>query len=210
MAQLYFRYSTMNAGKSIDILKTHHNYEEQGKDCLLISYANDKRFGEGIIASRIGIEAPCLLFDAHIDIKKLIKDNLTKNTLCIIVDESQFLTEQQVDDLTEIVDESNIPVICYGLLTDFQTKLFPGSKRLLEVSDKQEQLKTVCWVCNKKAIHNLRMKGNKPIFDGNVVEIGDNADKLSDNEAIGYYSVCRKHYKEAITNPNFSIKYKRK
>lgn len=210
MAQLYFRYSTMNAGKSIDILKTHHNYEEQGKDCLLISYANDKRFGEGVIASRIGIEAPCLLFDTHIDIKKLINDNLTKNTFCIIVDESQFLTGQQVDDLTEIVDELNIPVICYGLLTDFQTKLFPGSKRLLEVSDKQEQLKTVCWLCNKKAIHNLRMKGNKPIFDGNVVEIGDNADKVGDNEEIGYYSVCRKHYKEAVTNPDFNIKYERK
>lgn len=210
MAQLYFRYSTMNAGKSIDILKTHHNYEEQGKDCLLISFANDTRFGKGVIASRIGIQAPSLLFDEKVDIKKLIIDNLTKNTLCIIVDESQFLTGQQVDALTEIVDELNIPVICYGLLTDFQTKLFPGSKRLLEVSDKQEQLKTVCWVCNKKAIHNLRMKGNKAIFDGNVVEIGDNADKVGDNEEIGYYSVCRKHYKEALSNPDFNIKYKRK
>lgn len=211
MAKLYFRYSTMNAGKSIDILKTHHNYLEQGKDCLLLSSSDDNRFGEGIIASRIGVKAPSLMFTPETDIYQLIENNLTKNTLCIIVDESQFLTSEQVDALSDVVDNLDIPIICYGLLSDFQSNLFTGSKRLIEIADSHEQLKTVCWICNKKALFNLRVKGDFPLFEGNQIEIGDNADKVTDEETIGYYTVCRKHYKEAKNNPGqFNIHYKRK
>ena len=186
MAQLFFHFGTMNCGKSIEILKVAHNYREQGKEVLLFSSGLDNRFGEGVIASRIGISESCYLFDG-----------LNSNNLyCVLVDECQFLTEEQVNQLTDIVDIYNIPVMAFGLSTDFQSNLFVGSKRLFEVADKINPIKTVCWLCDKKANFNLRVIVNKAVFDGDQIAVGLNGDVVNESD-IGYYPVCRKHYKEA-------------
>lgn len=206
MAQLFFHYGTMNCGKSIEILKVAHNYREQGKEVLLLSSSLDNRFGKGVIASRIGLLEDCLMFDNKTDILELFKENYNDNLYCVLIDEAQFLTSEQVESLSDIVDYYDIPVITFGLSTDFQSNLFEGSKRLFEIADKTKQIKTICWVCNKKANFNLRLMGNTPIFEGEQLSIALNADKVDENSnEIGYYPVCRKHYKEAKTSGKLEI-----
>jgi thymidine kinase len=182
LAKLYFRYGTMNSGKSIDVLKTAHNYEEQGKKVILFAPAIDTRFGEGVIASRIGIKQPAFSTDASTDLYEVTAREAPR---CVLVDEAQFLTPKQVSQLCRIVDELHIPVIAYGLRADFQGKLFPGSYELLALADKIEEVKTICWYCEKKAIMNMRCKDGQPVFEGEQVQIGGNE---------SYLPVCRRCY----------------
>ncbi|WP_442601885.1 thymidine kinase [Paenibacillus sp. KN14-4R] len=182
MAKLYFRYGTMNSGKSIEVLRTAHNYEEQGKKVLLFTPSVDDRSGVGTVASRIGMQKQAIVVDDLIDIRAIVQEEKPN---CIIVDEAQFLTKEQVNQFVLIVDELNIPVIAYGLRADFLGELFEGSYQLLALADKIEEIKTVCWYCDSKATMNMRTEGGKPIFHGNQIQIGG-------NEA--YLPVCRKCY----------------
>lgn len=147
MAQLFFKYGTMNAGKSIDLLKTAHNYEEQGKNVVIFTSALDTRAEVGKVSSRIGLEADAIPIQPHSHPTGLLDYNSRKSGRinCVLIDEAQFLTEEQVVEIANIiVDDWNIPVICFGLKTDFQGKLFTGSKALIENADKLEEIKTVC------------------------------------------------------------------
>ncbi|MEO3946541.1 thymidine kinase [Gorillibacterium sp. CAU 1737] len=182
MAKLYYRYGTMNSGKSMDILKIANNYEEQGKSVLIFTSVVDTRHGIGKVTSRVGFQREALLLDEHMveRVKEAMPD-------CVVIDEAQFATTHQIDRMAEIVDQLNIPVIAYGLMTDFQGKMFEGSKRLLELADRIEEIKTVCWYCNSKARFNTRFQGEKAVFTGEQLDIGGN-DK--------YRPLCRKCYRK--------------
>ncbi|OBT13903.1 thymidine kinase [Vibrio sp. UCD-FRSSP16_10] len=190
MAQMYFYYSAMNAGKSTTLLQSSFNYQERGMNPLIFTAALDNRYGEGKVTSRIGLQADAHLFDNSTDLYKKMKE-LTEQMQyhCVLVDECQFLSKEQVYQLTEVVDKLHIPVLCYGLRTDFLGELFEGSLHLLAWADKLVELKTICH-CGRKANMVIRTdeQGN-PIAEGDQVAIGGN-DK--------YVSVCRVHYKEAL------------
>lgn len=193
MAKLYFIFSTMNSGKSLDLLKTAHNYTNQGKKILLFTTSVDSRNGslgkdeiEGIISTRLGIKEQAYLIE-KVDPFFLAKE---KNPACVMVDEAQFLDENIVLKLVDIVDLLDIPVICYGLKNDFQNHLFSGSEALLIHADKIQEIKTVCVYCDNKATMNLRKLNNKPIFTGDKIVI----DSESINKKIAYEPVCRKCY----------------
>lgn len=190
MANLFFYYSSMNAGKSTTLLQASFNYRERGMETLLMTVAFDNRFGEGKIASRIGLEAPALLFDANTDMTALILEQVEKGKVdCVLIDEAQFLSKDQVWQLSDIADMHGIPVLCYGIRTDFQGQLFEGSKWLLAWADKLNELKTICH-CGRKAGMVLRVdEDGKPVREGAQVEIGGN-DR--------YVPVCRRHFKEAM------------
>ncbi len=183
MAQLYFRYSTMNAGKSMEVLKIANNYEEQGKEVLLFTHSIDTRYGVGKITSRIGPQRDAIAIDDKTDLYAIISENAPKS--CVLLDEAQFLSPEQVRQLCDVVDKLNIPVIAYGLKTDFLGKLFPGSESLLCLSDKIEEVKTVCWYCERKALFNMRVMDGKPVREGEQVMIGGNE---------SYVPVCRIHF----------------
>ncbi|MFD0695524.1 thymidine kinase [Paenibacillus sp. GCM10027628] len=182
MAKLYFRYGTMNSGKSIEVLRVAHNYEEQGKKVLLLTPVVDDRYGVGQVASRIGMQKNALVVDDQLDMIELAR---AEQPNCILVDEAQFLNKLQVAQLIDIVDDLNIPVIAYGLRADFMGELFEGSTALIAVADTIEEIKTVCWYCDKKAIMNMRCKDGEPIFHGEQIQIGGNE---------SYVPVCRKCY----------------
>lgn len=184
MAQLYYRYASMNAGKSIEVLKIAHNYEEQGKRVMLFTSELDNRYGVGYVASRMGIKREAVTFNRDTNLREIIQEQ-ADGLNCVLIDEGQFLTEKQVLDLTQIVDYMSIPVIVYGLKNDFQNNLFEGSMALLIYADKIEEVKTVCWFCNKKATMNLRISDGKPVYAGEQIQVGGNDD---------YIPVCRKCY----------------
>lgn len=190
MANLFFYYSSMNAGKSTTLLQASFNYRERGMETLLMTVAFDNRFGEGKIASRIGLEAPALLFDAETDMCALILGQMENGKVdCVLIDEAQFLSKKQVWQLSDIADKHNVPVLCYGIRTDFQGELFEGSKWLLAWADKLNELKTICH-CGRKAGMVLRVDENgAPVREGAQVEIGGN-DR--------YVPVCRRHFKDAM------------
>lgn len=186
MAQLYFYYSAMNAGKSTSLLQSAHNYKEQGMEVLLFTAGIDDRYGKGVIKSRIGLSSEATVFDTNTQFVHMIRAYKKQNLACVLVDESQFLSEAQVDQLAEVVDELDIPVLCYGIRTDFQGALFSGSSRLLAIADKLFELKTVC-SCGRKATMTIRLdeKGHA-IAAGAQVEIGGNE---------RYESKCRRHHR---------------
>lgn len=190
MAKLYFYYSSMNAGKSTTLLQSSYNYQERGMNTLVYTAAIDDRYGVGKVASRIGISQEAQLFHGQSDLFAEISQHLTKEKLhCILIDESQFLTKQQVYQLTEVVDKLKIPVLCYGLRTDFQAELFEGSRYLLAWADQLEELKTICY-CGRKAGFVIRMnEKGEAVKDGDQIQIGGNDT---------YLSVCRQHYKEKL------------
>ncbi|ETX11282.1 thymidine kinase [Marinomonas ushuaiensis DSM 15871] len=190
MAKLYFYYSAMNAGKSTVLLQSAHNYKERGMRVLLLTALIDDRFETGKISSRIGISAEASLFDKNTNLIQLIKEETDSQKLnCILIDEAQFLTKEQVYDLSEVVDTLHIPVLAFGIRTDFKGELFEGSQSLLAWSDKLIELKTVCH-CGSKATMVIRLNEQGiPVKEGAQVEIGGN-DR--------YLSVCRKHFKEAV------------
>ena len=183
MAKLYFRHGAMGSSKTANALMVWYNYQERGSEALLLKPRLDNRDGDGILRSRMGLQAECRFVEDFIeeigqDWGKIAFD-------AVIVDEAQFLTEEQVDWFSDVVDFAEIPVICYGLRTDFRGLFFPGSRRLLEVADKIEEVRTVCW-CGRKATQNAR------IFDGKVVRSGEQV-FLGGNES--YVALCRKHFK---------------
>jgi len=187
MAKLYFNYSAMNAGKSTVLLQASHNYIERGMTTFLLTARLDDRAGEGVIASRIGIAADAGRFDGDDDLLEMVKQrHQDQNLHCVLVDEAQFLTEDQVWQLAAVADDLGIPVMCYGLRTDFQGKLFPGSSALLSIADDLREIRTICW-CGKKATMVVRLGADgQPLDDGDQVDIGGN-DK--------YISLCRHHWK---------------
>ncbi len=188
MAKLYFYYSAMNAGKSTTLLQSAHNYEERGMKTLLYTPFIDNRYAVGLIKSRIGIERKCTIFDSsynfHEKTIELIKNQI--DTKCILIDEAQFLSKKQVSELTDVVDELNIPILTYGIRTDFQGTLFPGSEALLAIADEIIEIKTICR-CGKKAVMNMRTNP-----DGSAIVSGDQI-AIGGNEL--YVSMCRKCFK---------------
>ena len=184
MAQLFFKYGAMNSGKSIDILKVAHNYEEQGKPVVLMTSGVDDRSGRGIIASRIGLERKVKPIMDDTNIYDYV-NKMDRKIYCVLIDEAQFLKKEHVLQLIKIVDELNIPVMAFGLKNDFRNELFEGSIYLLIYADKIEEMKTICWFCPHKATMNLRIHNGKPVYEGEQVQIGGNE---------SYYPVCRKHY----------------
>ena len=155
MAQLYFKYGAMGSSKSANALMARFNYEERGQDTLLVKPRLDTRDGDHMVRSRIGLEHPCIYFHEM----QQMPDRELQRYACIIVDEAQFLTKEEVYYLVHLVDDCNIPVICYGLRADFRGELFPGSYHLLVLADKLEEVKTICW-CGKKAAFNARFDEN--------------------------------------------------
>lgn len=186
MAKLYFYYASMNAGKSSTLLQAAFNYAERGMRAMLWTAAHDDRFGTGQITSRIGLSAPAHLFEADTDIFAAVALDLAEAPLhCVLIDEAQFLTKPQVFQCARICDELRIPVLCYGLRTDFQAELFPGSAQLLAVADHLVELKAVC-ECGAKATMNLRVdEAGEAVKTGAQTEIGGN-DR--------YIALCRKHF----------------
>lgn len=181
MNKLYFKYGTMNSSKSAHLLMIKHNYEEQHMNVLLLKPSIDTRDGSDIVKSRIGLESKCQLVSPDKDIKLMDWGKYD----VIMVDEAQFLTEEQVNQLYLISCE--IPVICFGLLTDFQQKLFPGSKRLIELAESLEKFKTVC-SCGEAANYNARFDENgKFICNGDQIQVGGNE---------SYKAVCKKCYEK--------------
>ena len=197
MAKLYFYYSSMNAGKSSSLLQADFNYRERGMNTMLWTAAVDTR-SAGMVQSRIGLEAEAHRFGHDTDLFNAIavahenedeNDFGSKGLDCVLVDEAQFLTPQQVWQLARICDEIGIPVLCYGLRTDFQGELFPGSASLLGIADALVELKAVCH-CGRKATMNLRVdEAGEPIREGKQTAIGGNE---------SYLALCRAHFSEAL------------
>jgi len=190
VAQLYFYYSSMNAGKSTALLQSAYNYQERGMRSFILSAALDDRYGIGKVTSRIGLAAEAQLFNGKDDLFDILSaENLKKPIDCILIDESQFLSRDQVKQLTQVVDHLNIPVLCYGIRTDFRGELFPGSQYLLAWADKLVELKTVCH-CGRKATMVVRTDDHgKVIKNGEQVVIGGNDQ---------YQSLCRRHFSEQM------------
>ena len=188
MAKLYFSYSAMNAGKSTVLLQASHNYRERGMHTLLLTSSFDDRQGKGRIASRIGLDMEADLFHPDTDLHAYVLDQHAQNPVdCVFIDEAQFLTEEQVWQLARIGDETGIPVMCYGLRTDFQGKLFPGSAALLAIADDLREIRTICW-CGRKATMVVRLDADgKPVEEGDQVFVGGNE---------SYVSLCRRHWSE--------------
>jgi thymidine kinase len=188
MAKLYFYYSSMNAGKSTNLLQSSYNYKERGMSTLVLAPRLDDRFGVGKVTSRIGIESEATTFSNDTDLFALVSVSNGESPLhCVLVDEAQFLTRDQVFQLSEVTDKLNIPVLAYGLRTDFQGEPFEGSKYLLAWSDNLKEIKAICH-CGTKATMVLRMDENgNAVTEGSQVEIGGN-DR--------YVSMCRKHFKK--------------
>ena len=191
MAKVYFYYSAMNAGKSTLLLQSAYNYRERGMRTVILAPELDSRVASGKVSSRIGLQADALTF-AHFDDLFVMTDELhQENPLhCVFVDEAQFLTKKQVRQLCDIADLIGIPVLTYGLRTDFQGNLFEGSMHLLAWADKLNEIKTICH-CGRKATMVVRIDENGDIVrDGTQVKIGGNET---------YMSVCRRHFKEGVT-----------
>ena len=184
MAQLYFRYGAMNSGKSIEVVKVAHNYEEQNRAVRIYTSGVDDRDGVGYVSSRTGMRRAATPITEDTNIFEDIKA-ADEKIWCILIDEAQFLTKEHVLQLTKIVDELNIPVMTFGLKNDFMNNLFEGSKYLLLYAEKIEEIKTICWYCGKKAIMNLRISDGKPVYEGEQIQIGGNE---------SYFPVCRNHY----------------
>ena len=192
MAKLYFYYSSMNAGKSTTLLQSSFNYRERGMETMLWTAAIDDRYGQGRIVSRIGLEAEAHLFDAGSNLFEGIAARHGQTPLsCVLVDEAQFLNGVQVWQLAAVCDRLNIPVLCYGIRTDFQGELFEGSAALLGLADTLTEIKTIC-DCGRKATMNLRVDAQgRPIREGEQTEIGGN-DR--------YVAMCRRHFMAAMTD----------
>jgi len=188
MAKMYFYYSSMNAGKTTALLQSSYNYRERGMNTLVLAPEFDDRFEVGKVTSRIGIETEATTFRPDVDLLKLVeKRNKTEPLHCVLIDEAQFLTKDQVFQLGEVTDKLNIPVLAYGLRTDFQGEPFEGSKYLLAWSDNLKELKAICH-CGTKAIMVVRFdESGNAVTEGSQIEIGGN-DR--------YVSMCRRHFKE--------------
>ncbi len=193
MAQLYYRYSTMNAGKSIELIKVAYNYEERGKRVLTLVPSIDDRYGIGVVTSRIGVQREAIVVNDDTNIFELyLRENEKQKVDCVLIDECQFLKKHHVEELVEIVDSCDVPVLAYGLKNDFRNELFEGSYYMLIYADKIEEIKTICW-CGRKATMVAR------VVDGNIVKQGDQV-VIGGNDL--YVSLCRKHYNDGRLGEN--------
>ena len=193
MAQLYFKYGAMGSSKTANALMVRFNYEERGQTALMVKPQIDSRDGEHMVHSRIGLSFPCVYFQEM----QSMSDEDLKAYDCIIVDEAQFLSREEVLYLVHLVDDCGIPVMCYGLRADFKGELFPGSYELLVMADKIEEVKTICW-CGKKATFNARFDANgKVLKEGEQVVLGAN-DK--------YIGLCRRHWMAGDLGPDFHLR----
>lgn len=191
MAKVYFRYGTMRSGKTLDLLKVAHNYEELERKVVVLTPDIDTRNSLGIISSRAGMDHDGVIISSDTDLFDLVLSEHTKKTVsCVLVDEAQFLTREQVLQLCRLADDRKIPVIAYGLKSDFQGNLFEGSEAFLVYADKIEEIKTICW-CGKKATFNARVKDGVVITEGEQIMIGDEE----------YVPLCREHYMSGILPP---------
>ena len=192
MSKLYFYYSAMNAGKSTVLLQSSYNYKERGMRTLLFTPAIDTRTGIGQIQSRIGLASEAIPLKDDDDLLTYVQiAHVAEPVSCVLIDEAQFMTKEQVRQASDIADILRIPVLCYGLRTDFQAQLFPGSAELLALADNLIELKTICH-CGRKATMNLRVTAEgKAVKEGAQVEIGGN-DR--------YVAMCRRHFKEALAS----------
>ena len=192
MAQLYFRYSTMNAGKSIELIKVAYNYEERGKRVLTLVPSADNRYGTGVITSRIGIQRQAIMVSQDSNILEIFMREREKDDIdCVLIDECQFLKKHHVQELVEIVDSFNVPVLAYGLKNDFRNEMFEGSYYMIIYADKIEEIKTICW-CGRKATMIARIVNGEFVKKGEQVVIGGND---------MYVSLCRKHYNDGRYKP---------
>lgn len=197
MAKLYFRYGAMNSGKSTLLLQTAHNYEERGMTVTIVKPKIDTK-GNNKIVSRIGAERKAdILLKSDDNLYEVVKSKYS-NSSCILIDEAQFLKAKQVDEAMDIVLDLDIPVICYGLRTDFLTHGFEGSRRLLEISHTIEEMKTIC-KCGRKAIYNARYIDGKFVSNGSQVAIDG-------KQNVSYISMCGKCYKNELVNADKNIK----
>lgn len=196
MAKLYFRYGAMGSSKTANALMVCYNYEERNQKVLLAKSAVDTRDGAYIVHSRIGLERECILLN---ELCSMPVEAL-KEYHAIVVDEAQFATPEEIDYLAYIVDELDIPVICYGLRADFQNKLFSGSERLLTLADEISEIKTICW-CGAAAKCNARYNEYGIVREGAQVMLGAND---------SYIALCRKHFKEGNFGPNWKLEHSKK
>lgn len=193
MAKLFFRYGAMGSSKTANALMVEYNYRERGKKAVLAKPKTDTRDGRNIISSRIGLSSPCILVEEL----EQMPDEKIKEYDCVIVDEAQFCNKSQIELFVHIVDDLNIPVICYGLRADFKNELFEGSMWLLAWADVIEEIKTVCW-CGKAAKCNARYDENGIVRKGSQVVLGGNS---------SYIALCRKHLREGNLGPDFSCNF---
>ena len=196
MAKLYFKYGAMGSSKTAQALITKYNYEENDLRVWLIKPSADTRDGRQILRSRIGLEAEVEVIPPDMDISARFRETQQGRCDVIIVDECQFLTEEQIDQLRSIVNDENIPVMCFGLRTDFQTRLFPGSRRLMEVADTIQEIKTIC-DCGAKATVNARIDA-----DGHIVTQGAQVVLGANDQYIG---LCRRHWRAGDLGPDFDV-----
>ena len=188
MAKLHFFYSTMNAGKSTSLLQSNHNYKENGLNTMIFLPNETSKLSKGQIVSRIGLKAKAIIANKDFNFLNFIKDNKSENLSCILIDEAQFLTKEQVRQLGQVADRLNYPVMCYGIRTDFRGELFEGSSELLALADNLIELKTICSLCSRKATMVVRKDGSgKVVTEGSKVVVGGNDI---------YMPVCRKHYRK--------------
>ncbi len=189
MAKLYFRFGTVGSAKTLNLLAVAHNYRQQGKEVILIKPALDDRFGKSHIKSRAGLEKTAdILVDNDTNLLSCNFEGIN----CILVDEAQFISPKVIDQLREITLEHKIPVICYGLRTNFKKGLFDGSKRLLELADSIEEIKTTCAFCNRKAVYNLKHVNGVATVDGPAIDLG--AEEK-------YFPACANCYSEQLLQP---------
>ena len=193
MAKLYFRYSAMDAGKTLDLLKVAYNYEDRGQKPLIITSSVDRRAGDNKVKSRIGINREAISTNAADNLQDLIKAQLiTQHIACVLVDEVHFFTPKQIYELSDVADYLKIPVICYGLRSDYRGQPFPAAALLLAIADTLEEVKTICH-CGRKANFNMLIQNGVVIKKGNPIIVDDDSLKKVDTR---YTSVCRLHWKE--------------
>ena len=193
MAQLYFKFGAMGSSKTANALMARFNYEERGQETLMVKPRLDTRDGDHMVSSRIGLTHPCIYFDEM----RAMADQELQKYACIIIDEAQFLTKDEVFYLVHLVDDCGIPVLCYGLKVDFRGQLFEGSYYLLAMADKLEEVKTICWG-GKKAAFNARFDSRgRVVKEGEQVVLGANA---------RYTSLCRRHWMAGDLGPDFHIR----
>lgn len=197
MAKLHFKYGTMNSSKTANLLMTAHNYEENGRVVWLFQSIKNTRDNSSKIMSRVGIEKPCFTFTPTANLVLLVNnlsEILDEFPDVILIDEIQFAEPEQIKQLVTLVDDFDITVITYGLKTDYKAQLFDSVKELLIYSDKVEEIKQICSMCDKKAFMNLKIKDDIPVYDGDTLSIGDVKNSGKEQEDEFYVPVCRKHY----------------
>lgn len=195
MAKLYFRYSAMDAGKTLDLLKVAYNYKEKGQHTVILTSKIDKRAGNNKVLSRVGFDRDAISTSLEDNIFELLKaENAKEKIACVLIDEINFFSVEQVNQISDVVDFLNVPIICYGLRSDYCGRPFPSSAQLLAIADTLEELKTICH-CGRKATSNMLIRNGVAIKEGDAIVVDDDNLKAQDTK---YMSVCRLHWKEGV------------